>query len=665
MSRLAELLVLGLSFGVLYALMATSVTLVYQVSRVPNVAFVGIGTAAAVLHWDLTSAGGRIGDPDSALSWWAALGPTLLVAAVLGLVTHRLVGRLAGRVVPSLLLLFGWTAALLAGVNFIWGTGPKLLPPLWQGRALTAGDVVIRRQPLAALALGALILAVTLVVTRRTRIGLALRAAASANGPDTVVASDRLAMGAWVVSSVLASLAVILAAYPVLSNPYETTVYLPFAFGAALLGAFRSLPLAALGGLALGVIPTLLDPDDDLFRVGGARNLVALILITVLLVRRPWLTPAEPAARPGEQFPPVPRAAVMGRLQVPAWARRAGIAALVLALAVGVPAVSDTQALTAWTHGLSVFLVCASIVMVLGWSGDVPLGQVAFAGVGAYMASNLTTRLGIAHVLALPLAVAVAVVVALAVGLPALRAERSPKSRGMRLRLPTTVVSVAVMVVASSLLWGPNSHWFTGTSSRLERPDWMELFSDRPVVSYYLMCLALTAGVIWFAHNLRVSRVGRALAAAHDSARGARAVGIDPAHYRLTVLVFSAVVAALGGIVHGYLAGTVQPGRFAAFLSVQYLLYAVVGGVGSLAGVGVVVFAFEVAPALGDGTAGTGPGAVVLLGVLATAALRFAPGGLAALARRVAEAVPGLRPTPAPLPVAVTLPREEVDLDAW
>lgn len=662
MSRLAELLVLGLSFGVLYALMGMSVTLVYQVSRIPNVAFVGIGTAAAVLHWDLTSSGGRI---DAApMGWWTALGPTLLVAGLLGLVTHRLVAGLAGRVVPGLLLLLGWTAVLLAGVNAVWGTGPKLLPALWEGEAVTVGDIALRRQPLAVLAVGGVVLAVVWAILRRGRLGLALRAAAG-DGDGAGAGSERLAMGAWVLSSVLAAVGVILAAYPVLSNPYETTVYLPFAFGAALLGAFRSLPLAAAGGLALGVVPTLLDPDDDLFRVGGARNLVALVLITVLLLRRPWVTPAEPAAGAAGSFPPVPRSAVAGPLRFPRWARTAGLAILAVALAVGVPAFSDGAALTAWTHGLSVFLVCASIVMVLGWSGDVPLGQVAFAGVGAFMASNLTTRLGLAHVLALPLAVGVAVAAALVVGLPALRAERNPRARGVRLRLPSAVVSVAVMVVASSLLWGPNSHWFTGRSARLERPDWMELLLGRPAASYYLICLALTFGVVWFAHNLRSSRVGRALAAVADSPSGARAVGIDPGHYRLTVLVFSAVVAALGGIVGGYLGGAVEPARFAAFLSVQYLLYAVVGGAGSLAGVAVVVFTFEVAPALGDGRAGTGPGAVVVLGLLATAAVRFAPDGLAGLARRAAEAVPRLRPLPAAVPVSVTLPPEEVDLDAW
>ena len=64
----------------------------------------------------------------------------------------------------------------------------------------------------------------------------------------------------------------------------------------------------------------------------------------------------------------------MGPLRVPAWARRAGFGALAVALAVGVPAFSDTEALTAWTHGLSVFLVCASIVMVLAGLGLMRLG---------------------------------------------------------------------------------------------------------------------------------------------------------------------------------------------------------------------------------------------------------------------------------------------------
>lgn len=635
MSRLVELFVLGLSLGALYALMGTSVTIVYQVTRVPNVAFVGIGTAAAVLHWDLVTPGGRFG---GGMSWWGALGPALLLAAVLGLLTDLLVRPVAGRVVPAFLLLAGWTAALLAGVNEVWGTAPKLLPRLWGGPALTVGDISVRRHQVAALGIAAACGLILVLLTRHTRFGLALRV--SAEDPDGArlsgIDARRLSLAAWVGSSVIAAVAVILAVHPVLSNPYETTVYLPFAFGAALLAGFHSLPLAALGGIALGVVPTLLHPSDNLVRIGGVPNLVALVMIVILLLRRPMALrrdqdAAAPTPAPVPTMPPLP-----------SWARRAVLVVLGLGLAVAVPVLSGSEALEAWTHGISVFLVCVSVVMVLGWAGDVALGQVAFAGLGAYMAANLAVRLDVPHILAVPLAVLSVLPVALVVGLPSLRA------RG---RLPFAVVSVGLMVVASSLFWGPGSRWFTGDRLEIRRPDWMDALFGRPAVSYYLLCLGLAVGVVWFAVNLRSSRIGRALAAGRESDQTASAVGIDSSHYRLVILVFAAFVAALGGVLHAYLGGTIDPARFAAFLSVQYLLYAVVGGVGSLAGAAVMVFAFEVAPALDGGPGGSSPGDVVLLGMLAVACIRFVPDGLAGLARRAAAVLPGQRPTPAPVKV--------------
>src|SRR5207248_8298561 len=93
-----------------------------------------------------------------------------------------------------------------------------------------------------------------------------------------------------------------------------------------------------------------------------------------------------------------------------------------------------------------------------------------------------------------------------------------------------------------------------------------------------------------------------------------RSLGIDPAHYRLVALAFSAVVAALGGIVAAYGEHPLDPTRFAVFLSVQYFLYTVIGGARSLAGTAAVVFAFEVAPALHRGVPPTGPASVLVLG---------------------------------------------------
>jgi ABC-type branched-subunit amino acid transport system permease subunit len=410
-------------------------------------------------------------------------------------------------------------------------------------------------------------------------------------------------------------------AHPVLSSTYEQTVYLPFAFGAALLGGFRSLPLAGLGALVLGVVPTLFEPTGSV-RLGGVRTLVAFLIVALLLWRRPQLLARlrEPDDRAADGTPAAPGGSFV-------FPRGAGRPVLMLAaaiLVVAVPAVSGDQALAAWVRGISVFLVCASIVVMIGWTGQVALGQVAFAGVSAFMTANLATRLGLPHVLAIPVAAMVALPLAVVAALPALRA------RG---RLPYAVVSVGLAVVASSFLWGPRSHWFTG-EGELGRPDWMVSLAGRPAVSLYLLALALAAGVVWFAANLRRSRVGRAFAAVRDAEEGAASLGINPMRYRLLALAFSAVVAGLGGVVHAYLAGSINPTRFAAFLSLQYLLYAVVGGAGSLLGAATVVFVFEVLPALDGG--GPGPGMVVVLGLLAVAAVPF--GGLAGVARRMAAA---------------------------
>jgi branched-chain amino acid transport system permease protein len=143
------------------------------------------------------------------------------------------------------------------------------------------------------------------------------------------------------------------------------------------------------------------------------------------------------------------------------------------------------------------------------------------------------------------------------------------------------------------------------------------------------------------------------MAAGRDSDAATRSLGIDPAHYRLVALGFSAVVAALGGILLAYGEQPLDPTRFAVFLSLQYFLYTVVGGARSLAGAAAVVFAFEIVPALGQGTPPTGPTAVLVLGALAAVTVAFAPGGLAGLAQRVTSR---LAPAPEPVPALAAAP---------
>ena len=640
---LVTMLVIGLSLGAVYALLAVGVTVVYQATRVPNVALVAIGTVAAVLHGDLLTPDGRFG---SDMGWWPALGVSVVVAAVLGLACEWLVRGLREQIIPALVALLGASVLLLAGVNAVWGSEAKLLAPP-SSSVFDHGDLKIAESDLITLAVAAAVGVVLILFFRRTRLGLALRAQGFDPEGARLAGVDPSTMSrvAWVLSSALGAVAMTLALQVVVNTYEATVVYIAFAVAAAAVGGFQSLPRAAIAGVVLGVVPSLFEPRD--LRIGGIGNLAAFLLLALVMFRRPGLI-GRPAldesfsSAVADNHPSAARrraAMIAGSRPLPLWVNRIGLAGLALVLAVGVPALSSDVALDAWARGVAVFLICASIVIVSGWTGDIPLGQVAFAGIGAYLVGDMTARTGLPHFAAIPLAVLAALPFALVVGIPAFR------SRG---RLAFAALSMLGMVVAATLLWGPGARWFTGRLTIMRRPDWMESLSGRPAVSYYLVTLIVAAGVVWFAGNIRRSRVGRALAAGRDAGDGARSLGIDPAHYRLVALSFSAVVAALGGILLAYGEHPLDPTRFAVFLSVQYFLYTVVGGARSLAGTAAIVFAFEIVPSLERGTPPTGPNTLLALGALTLATVIFAPGGLAGLVQRlVGRVVPAPTPTPA------------------
>src|SRR5439155_3888438 len=149
--------------------------------------------------------------------------------------------------------------------------------------------------------------------SRRTRSGLALRAAAA--DPEAVrmagVDPAALSRRAWMLSSALGAVAMTLALHPILVNTYETTVYyLAFALAAAALAGFRSLPRAAVAGLVLGLVPTLIDARSGPAAgsgVGGIGNLIAFLVVAAVLLRRPGVI-GRPAL--DEVFPRAPAAAL-------------------------------------------------------------------------------------------------------------------------------------------------------------------------------------------------------------------------------------------------------------------------------------------------------------------------------------------------------------------
>jgi branched-chain amino acid transport system permease protein len=106
---------------------------------------------------------------------------------------------------------------------------------------------------------------------------------------------------------------------------------------------------------------------------------------------------------------------------------------------------------------------------------------------------------------------------------------------------------------------------------------------DSDVKFYYLvwtLVLIMTAAI----YNLIGSRVGRALRAVKESEYAAETAGINTADLKLKAMIFSAAVAGLAGGLYAYYITFVSPSTFGFHTSVQFVLMAVVGGLGTLFG---------------------------------------------------------------------------------
>jgi branched-chain amino acid transport system permease protein len=108
---------------------------------------------------------------------------------------------------------------------------------------------------------------------------------------------------------------------------------------------------------------------------------------------------------------------------------------------------------------------------------------------------------------------------------------------------------------------------------------------------YYYLVWAIATAVIILALNIVNSRVGRALRALHDSEVAANTLGVDTDRYKLQVLVASAAVASLAGSLYAHFQALVAPTPFNFQASVELVVMATVGGMGTIWGapVGVAV----------------------------------------------------------------------------
>lgn len=228
-------------------------------------------------------------------------------------------------------------------------------------------------------------------------------------------------------------------------------------------------------------------------------------------------------------------------------------------------------------------IVVTGLDLLTGYAGQVSLGHAAFFGLGSYAVAVLTTAWQWPAPVALLVALILPGLVAVMVGLPAL------KLKELHLVLATLAFGILVHILFNELTS------LTGGPSGIAGIPYLSLGGlvfDSDIKFYYLT-FAMLALVSLGARNLICSRVGRAMRAIRESEHAAETSGINTAGLKLQVFVFSAVLAGLAGGLYAFYVTFVSPSPFGFQTSVQFVLMAVLGGMGTvwgpLLGAGLVV----------------------------------------------------------------------------
>ncbi|WP_137990252.1 ABC transporter permease subunit [Streptomyces vilmorinianum] len=500
-----DLTLAGLAVGSAAALTGIGLIVTYRATGVLNLAHGAIAMVCAYVLRQLV------------VEWGWPLGPAalmtlLVVAPGIGLVLDRAVFRplalLGSNPAQTLVASIGVFVLLVGGAALVWGTGARADAPVLLGDdPWTQLTAVV----LLALLVGA--------VTRWTRFGRELRAVVD-NRPLAMLGgidADRVSAVGWAFGAFTAGLTGVLLAPYVRLDPYGMPLLVVEVIAVAVVARMRSLPVAIVTALALGVAQaqlTRFHPEGfagPLMQAVGANLFVVALLVAALVL--------PGVGGRGQDALPPPTASA-GRVPGGVWVTAGilfllpfGFAGTDLHTAVQVPALA---------------IVLLSLVVVTGRGGQIALGQAAYAGLGALFTALLAAG-GLPELVALGVAVLLVAPLGLVTGWPAIRRH------GLALALATLAVGVAV----SRFVFAQP---YATAGLDLGRPAGFA--DDR---RYYALELVVLAGCLLLVAALRRGRTGRALAALRDHEAGAEAAGVRVSLLKLLAFVLGAALAALGG----------------------------------------------------------------------------------------------------------------------
>ena len=203
--------------------------------------------------------------------------------------------------------------------------------------------------------------------------------------------------------------------------------------------------------------------------------------------------------------------------------------------------------------------------LVLGFSGQFTLGQAGFMAIAAYSSAIITGMMTTydGFYLSMVVGVIIAAVVALIFGIPTLRLK------GDYLAIATLGMAEIIRIIIVN--GGELTNGAAGLTGILPYTSW-------PVIYFFVVIITILV------LNFLRSATGRQAITIREDEIAAESMGVNVTKLKVIIFVIGAMISAIAGSLYVSYIGTVVPKDFAIMKSIDYLIIAVLGGLGSITG---------------------------------------------------------------------------------
>jgi branched-chain amino acid transport system permease protein len=295
--NLINTLIAGVSIGAIYSLIAFALILVWRSTRVVNFAQAGQAALSTYIGLTIEKATGN---------YWLALIAAIIAGIIVGAFVELVLVRFivkratsaATQTVAPVIAMLGLLGVLQGLMGLIWGGDYQPYPTAFSrdGMVIAGNQIPFSHFDLFILITVVLAMSIAAIIFQRTRVGLAMRAAAFA--PEVTRLSgirvSRIRTLGWAFAGGAGGLAGVLVAPTTFIAPNSFDLLLVFGFTAAVIGGLDSLIGGVIGGLALGIGLSVVTGY-----LGGSYTFMVafVLLIFVLLVKPQGILGARGARR--------------------------------------------------------------------------------------------------------------------------------------------------------------------------------------------------------------------------------------------------------------------------------------------------------------------------------------------------------------------------------